>query len=332
MSTGLVELEDFHWLLDIIQSLEVGLIVLDLDFNIQVWNGFMENHSGVNGGYIHNRNLFDEFKDIPQRWLKHKIEDSVALQAPVFSTWEQMEYLFFFKSTRPFTSMSDHMYQNITIMPLRSVHGGISHICIIIYDVTESATNQIGLHKANEQLRLLSITDGLTKLYNRAYWQECLSQEYNRYKRKPIDVTLMMLDIDFFKKVNDTYGHPAGDAVLRKLSETLKNQLRSTDVAGRYGGEEFAIILLDSDIYKSIGVADRLRKAVEGLVIHYEDKVIKFTISVGLCQLEQDIPAAADWLVNTDNCLYYSKRNGRNQVTAFGVTEMKPLPDEKTSH
>lgn len=328
MSSNALELEDFHWMLDVLQSLEVGLIVLDKQFHIQVWNGFMENHSGVNGAAIHGQNLFDRFSNIPKDWLTQKIEDAIALKAPVFSTWEQRDCLFQFKSTRPFTGMSEFMYQNVTFMPLRSIHGGISHICIIIYDVTESATNQLGLHKANEQLRQLSITDGLTKLYNRAYWQECLNQEYNRFRRKPIDVTLMMLDIDFFKKVNDTYGHPAGDAVLRKLSETLKSHLRSTDVAGRYGGEEFAIILLDSDILKSITVAERLRKAVEGIVIHYEDKVIKFTVSVGLCQLEADIPSANDWLVNTDNCLYYSKKNGRNQVTAYGVTEMHPLEEK----
>ncbi len=322
MSASTLELGDFHWLLDVLQSLEVGLVVLDMDFNVQVWNGFMENHSGINGATIHGKFMFDFFNDLPREWLEQKIEDSIALKAAVFSTWEQREYLFRFNSTRPFTGMSEFMYQNITIMPLKSIHGGVSHICIIIYDVTESATNQLGLYKANEQLRQLSITDGLTKLYNRAYWQECLFQEYNRFKRKPIDVTLMMLDIDFFKKVNDTYGHPAGDAVLRKLSETLKSHLRSTDVAGRYGGEEFAIILLDSDILKSITVAERLRKTVEGIVIHYEDKVIRFTVSIGLCQLEPNIPSEKEWLVNTDNCLYHSKKNGRNQVTAYGVTDM----------
>jgi diguanylate cyclase (GGDEF)-like protein len=323
MSANTLEIGEFHWLFDVLQSLEVGLIVLDMDFKVQVWNGFMENHSGINGASIHGKPMFDFFNNLPRDWLEQKIGDAIALKTAVFSTWEQREFLFSFKATRPFTGMSEYMYQNITIMPLKSVHGGISHICIIIYDVTESATNQLGLYKANEQLRQLSITDGLTKLYNRAYWQECLFQEYNRFKRKPIDVTLMMLDIDFFKKVNDTYGHPAGDAVLRKLSETLKSHLRSTDVAGRYGGEEFAIILLDSDILKSITVAERLRKTVEGIVIHYEDKVIRFTVSIGLCQLEPGIPSEKEWLVNTDNCLYYSKKNGRNQVTAFGVTDMK---------
>ncbi len=332
MSSAPIEFEDFHWLLDILQSLEVGLVVLDMDYKVLVWNGFMENHSGINGAAIHEKCMFDYVKNLPREWLEKKVEDAIVLRTPVFSTWEQRQYLFQFKATRPFTGMSEYMYQNVTVMPLKSIHGGVSQICIIVYDVTDSASNQLGLHKANEQLRQLSITDGLTKLYNRAYWQECLSQEYNRYQRKPIDVTLMMMDIDFFKKVNDTYGHPAGDAVLRKLSETLKSHLRSTDVAGRYGGEEFAIILLDSDVIKSITVAERLRKAVEAIVVHYENMVIKFTISVGLCQLEKDTASAKDWLINTDNCLYYSKKNGRNQVTAYGVTEMKPLEDKGPDH
>lgn len=312
-------LEDFHWLLDILQSLDVGLVVLDKNDNIQVWNGFMENHSGILGVNIRDKNIFNEFPDISKDWLKRKIEDAIMLQTPVFSTWEQKDYLFKFSSSRPFTGLSSTMYQNVTVLPLRSIHGGISHICILIYDVTESATNQLGLQKANDQLRKLSITDGLTKLYNRAYWQECLVQEYNRFQRKNINITLMMFDIDFFKKVNDTYGHPAGDEVLRTLSSILKQQLRATDVAGRYGGEEFTVILLDSDIEKSIMVAERVRKAVEAHTVDYENLHIKFTISVGLCQLTKQISSAQDWLVNADNCLYHSKENGRNQITAYGV-------------
>ncbi len=315
------DFEDFHWMLDILQSLDVGLVVLDMKDNIQVWNGFMENHSGINGISVREKNIFKEFPDLSSDWLKRKIEDAVVLQAPVFSTWEQKEYLFKFSSSRPFTGLSATMYQNVTILPLRSIHGGISHICIIIYDVTESATNQLGLQNANEQLRKLSITDGLTKLYNRAYWQECLVQEFNRYKRKNINITLMMFDIDFFKKVNDTYGHPAGDEVLRTLSRILREQLRATDVAGRYGGEEFTVILLDSDVEKSITVAERVRKAVEAYTVDYEDLHIKFTISVGLCQLTKDIASAQDWLVNADNCLYYSKEHGRNRITAFGIND-----------
>ena len=316
---GAVELEDFHWLMDILQSLDVGLVVLDKNYNIQLWNGFMENFSGIHGVVINNHNIFEEFPELPQSWLKRKVEDAVALQGPVFNSWEQKPYLFKFTSARPFTGLSSIMYQNITVMPLRSIHGTISHVCIIIYDVTESATNQLGLQDANEKLRTLSITDGLTKLYNRAYWQECLAQEYNRFKRKSINVTLMMMGIDFFKKVNDTYGHPAGDEVLRTLSKILKSQLRATDVAGRYGGEEFAVILLDSDIEKSMMVAERVRKAVEAHTVYYEDLVINFTLSVGLCQLTHSIESAQDWLVNTDNCLYYSKEHGRNRVTAFGI-------------
>lgn len=313
------EFEDFHWLMDILQSLDVGLVVIDLNYCIQLWNGFMENHSGIHGIVINNQNIFKLFPDLPQSWLKHKVEDAVALQAPVFSTWEQKQYLFKFPSSKPFTGLSSLMYQNITVMPLKSIHGGISHVCIIIYDVTESATNELGLQEANSQLRKLSITDGLTKLYNRAYWQECLCQEYSRFKRKNINITLMMFDIDFFKKVNDNYGHLAGDEVLRSLSKILREQLRATDVAGRYGGEEFAVILLDSDVEKSILVAERVRKAVEAHTVYFEDMVIKFTISVGLCQLTQDIESAQSWLHSTDNCLYYSKEHGRNQVTAFGI-------------
>ena len=95
---GAVELEDFHWLMDILQSLDVGLVVLDKNYNIQLWNGFMENFSGIHGVVINNHNIFEEFPELPQSWLKRKVEDAVALQGPVFNSWEQKPYLFKFTS------------------------------------------------------------------------------------------------------------------------------------------------------------------------------------------------------------------------------------------
>ena len=197
------------------------------------------------------------------------------------------------------------MMMNFTFIPIQSLSGTCEEVTIIIYDVTDEASSKLSLQKTNNKLHELSITDRLTTLYNRGYWEECLKQQYNINKRTRMPITLMMFDIDHFKHVNDTYGHPAGDAVLREVSAILKKQIRSTDIAGRYGGEEFAILLVDANREASFMVAERIRKAVEAHTVYYEDMIIKFTISLGLCTLSETIPSAKDWLISTDNCLYY---------------------------
>lgn len=312
---NLMELDDFHWLMDILQTIDVGLVVIDRHYHVQLWNGFMENHSGHLASHIRGQSLIEQFPDLPEDWLRRKVEEVFALRSPVFSSWEQRPRLFDFVSTRPFTGNSALMYQNITLMPLLSRSGNCDHICIILYDVTDAAIGKLGLQQANQQLKALSITDRLTGLYNRGHWEECLRLEFQRYQRTSSPVTLMMFDIDFFKKINDTYGHPAGDAVLRRISATLRHELRNTDIAGRYGGEEFGVLLLDTDTITAHAVAERLRIAISNLLIEHEGKQITLTISLGLACLAKSMANATDWLVQADNALYHSKRNGRNQVT-----------------
>ncbi len=322
----LIELDDFHWLMDILQTIDVGLVVIDRQYEIQLWNGFMENHSGQLASHIRGQNLLTQFPDLPVSWLQRKVEEVFALHSPVFSSWEQRPRLFDFSSTRPFTGNSALMYQNITLMPLVSRHGSCNHICIIIYDVTDAATGKQGLQEANHQLKALSITDRLTGLYNRGHWEECMRHEYQRHFRSGCPVTLLMFDIDFFKKINDTYGHPAGDAVLRQVSVVLKQQLRSTDIAGRYGGEEFGVLLLDADSQTSWNIAERLRQAIAHHQVTHDGRVIEFTISIGLAVLDASMPTPAAWLVQTDNALYHSKHTGRNRVTLAGTHEATQDP------
>lgn len=321
---NLMELDDFHWLLDILQTIDVGLVVIDRQYRIQLWNGFMENHSGHLASQIRGRNLFEQFPDLPERWLRRQVEEVLVLNSPVFSSWEQRPRLFDFVSARPFTSRSAQMYQNLTLLPLISRRGQCDYVSLILYDVTDAALGKIGLQEANLQLQALSITDHLTGLYNRGHWEANLQQEYHRHQRSGAPVTLMMFDIDFFKKINDTYGHPAGDEVLRKVSDQLRHSLRSSDVAGRYGGEEFGVLLLDADARIAHRVAERLRQAIASLVIEHDSRMITLTISIGLATLQPGIDNAQQWLSLADQALYHSKHHGRNQVTIHGDTDLAP--------
>jgi diguanylate cyclase (GGDEF)-like protein len=315
------EIHDLHRSLSIIQNLNVGVIVLDKNFKVKIWNNFMENKSGIEGYKINDRCLFEFFPELDNSWLKTKILETFSIDTLVFSSWEQHQEVFHFANSRPFTGTSSEMMMNFTFIPIQSLSGTCEEVTIIIYDVTDEASSKLSLQKTNNKLHELSITDRLTTLYNRGYWEECLKQQYNINKRTRMPITLMMFDIDHFKHVNDTYGHPAGDAVLREVSAILKKQIRSTDIAGRYGGEEFAILLVDANREASFMVAERIRKAVEAHTVYYEDMIIKFTISLGLCTLSETIPSAKDWLISTDNCLYFSKEHGRNRTTQYGLND-----------
>jgi PAS domain-containing protein len=135
------DLKEIHWLMDMLQNIDVGLVVLDRDYNIQVWNSFMENHSGMPPGSVINQNIFKLFNDVPVAWFKRKLETVFLLNNRAFTIWEQRPYLFHFKNYRLITNTADFMYQNTTLIPLLSADGQVNHVGIIIYDVTSIAIN-----------------------------------------------------------------------------------------------------------------------------------------------------------------------------------------------
>ncbi|OZG70249.1 diguanylate cyclase [Hahella sp. CCB-MM4] len=308
---------EFHWLMDMLQTIDVGLVVLDREFKIQTWNSFMENHSGLPPHAVADKVIFDLFEEIPREWFIHKAQSVFMLKNRSFTTWEQRPFLFRFKNYRPITGTEEFMYQNITISPLISTSGEVNNICIILYDVTDIASNSKQLAKANAKLEMLSRTDGLTQLNNRRYWEERLEAEYRRFKRTGKASTLIMFDIDHFKKVNDTYGHPAGDEVIRQVAGVLRETMRTTDIAGRYGGEEFGLILIDTDASSGNSFAERLRTRVEELIVSHEDSDIHFTISLGIAEVNHSVDDYQEWLERADTALYQSKEGGRNRSTIY---------------
>ena len=162
---------------------------------------------------------------------------------------------------------------------------------------------------------MLSQTDGLTQLFNRNHWQECIEAEFKRYIRSQHSSSLVMLDIDHFKAVNDNYGHVVGDDVIKHLAQLIREQVRETDLSGRYGGEEFVILLADTHLDKAKIFAERLRKTVEDSVIIYNDIEIQYTISIGIAEVEPSFSSVSQWIEYADNALYQSKEQGRNRVS-----------------
>jgi len=315
MSLETEQMNELHWLMEMLHTIDVGLVVLDRQYNIQIWNGFMENHSGLLPREVKGKELFSLFDEIPQDWFKRKAESVFLLKNKAFTIWEQRPYLFKFQNYRPITGSADYMYQNTTFIPLMSSTGIVTHLCLLIYDVTDNAINKKDLERVNTELAVLSQTDGLTKLFNRTHWENCLKAEFKRWCRSRSASSLVMLDIDRFKNVNDTYGHTVGDEVIRHLSGIIRKLGRETDTAGRYGGEEFVILLADTTLENGKIFAERLRKEVAESIVTHNDIELSYTISLGIAEIEPSIKTYEKWIQHADKALYRSKEEGRNRVT-----------------
>lgn len=165
-----------------------------------------------------------------------------------------------------------------------------------------------------EKLRELATTDGLTKIFNRRHFIELSNREFDRAKRYGNTLAMLMLDVDHFKSVNDTYGHDIGDEALILLAETVKSMLRNVDIFGRIGGEEFAALLPDTDLNGARITAEKLRQAIENACIPTSKGPIRFSISVGVALVTESLKNINDLLKAADEALYRAKENGRNRV------------------
>ncbi|XMB85269.1 GGDEF domain-containing protein [Mycoplasmatota bacterium WC44] len=175
----------------------------------------------------------------------------------------------------------------------------------------------LGMHNAiiHEKLQQIAVLDPLTKVYNRRFGIERLGEEYSRSVRTQSPIGIMMLDLDFFKSVNDTYGHIVGDQVLINFSNLVKNNLRKGDVLVRYGGEEFLAILPGTSQEGIKKVAEKIRRTIEENHIKHKDQDIKVTVSIGCTSFpESDVETMEDLVKHADEALYEAKEFGRNRV------------------
>lgn len=174
-----------------------------------------------------------------------------------------------------------------------------------------------------EEIRKLSMRDGLTRVYNRRYLDERLEEEFKKSMRYNKHLCVVMMDLDHFKKVNDRYGHQTGDMVLRRVTECCREAIRATDIIGRYGGEEFLIVLPDTDARGGMMVAERIRKMVEEAVILAENgERLRVTVSLGVCDIPRPGINTVEKLIEAvDQALYEAKRRGRNRVCAYTAEE-----------
>ena len=306
---------ELHWLLDIIQSTDIGIVVIDPQFNVEIFNRFMQVHSDIRAEEVVGQNLLDMFPYLDDDWFTRRVKSVFELGIPVYTTFKQRDNVFDFALKLPIHHEQNHMYQNTTFVPLRSSTDTVEKIAIIVYDETEMAISQRKLEQAKDELLVLSRTDRLTGLNNRGYWEERLKEEFARNKRSHEPSSLVIFDIDHFKKINDTYGHAVGDDAIRYIAQELKTHAREVDICGRYGGEEFTVIMPNTSVAGAEVFCERLRETVAENVLSSDGHQLSFTISLGICELTDKVDSAHSWLVNADAALYEAKEGGRNRTS-----------------
>ncbi|NLI61222.1 MAG: diguanylate cyclase [Clostridiales bacterium] len=216
------------------------------------------------------------------------------------------------ESSRDFSLVIDgkERFFQIDVVPLGNSHDGNVRMLKSIHDVTEE-------RKIQEKLKHLATIDSLSGLYNRAEFMNLAKRELDRVKANNELLSLLIMDLDNFKNINDTYGHAAGDEIIREVGNIILTGFRRTDIAGRIGGEEFAVVLKDASLENGVKVAEKFREIVAKRRVIYEEQEISFTVSIGVAAISgdtDDINDIEDIIKIADDALYKAKSRGRNCV------------------
>jgi len=291
----------------IFDMVNLGLVILDKEYKVYKWNRWMELHSGIEAEKISGKPVFDFFPNLNNPTFLRNCKSVFAFGNFSFFSQKLHKYFFPFKPETSIGSTFEFMQQSCTMGPLRDADNKIQYIFLSVQDVTEVVAYE-------KQLFLLSVKDGLTGVYNRRYLEKRLKDEFERHLRYRRALSLIILDIDFFKKINDTYGHQCGDFILMEMSKTISKNLRKIDVLARYGGEEFCCLILEAQLPSALIIAERLRKTVDESQFIFKGTLIETSISLGVSSVQDEINSPEELLKKADVALYKAKENGRNRV------------------
>ena len=297
----------------IIDALSQGLIVLDRDLKVVLWNRWMEEHSRLDRQEVLGRVITEVFPGLTKKGFEWKVQTVFKLGNYAFFSQRLHRYLFPLATASYLQDRFERMQQNAVVAPLRGANGQVDHVCVSVVDYTDTVMYQERLEESTRSLEQMSQTDHLTQVANRRHLFERLTQELGRLSRLGQPLALAVLDVDLFKQVNDTYGHLCGDQVLVQLAALLLASLRAYDLVGRYGGEEFCLVLPNTNLGDGANLVDRLRQQVAEHVFTFDNRRLRITISAGVTSTEGQDEASVDLLLSqADEALYRAKTSGRN--------------------
>ena len=306
----------------LVDRINVGIFTVTADGTVLQWNRFLHAHTRVAPEEVVGRNLYRCFPDLPREWLERKLRSVFVIKNFAFTSWKQRPYLFRFEGQRPVSGGAEAMRQDCAFIPL--VHDGeVKAVSVAILDATDTYESQTRLDTTLAMLAAQSERDALTGVYNRRKLTELLELEVKRALRYSQKFGLIMLDIDHFKKVNDTHGHLVGDEAIKHVAQRALATLRATDVVARYGGEEFVVFLPGEDVAGAALAAERLREAARKPFKTLAEVDLTLTISLGVTGFRPEAADPQALLAEADRALYASKQGGRNRVSVF-----RPEPSE----
>jgi diguanylate cyclase (GGDEF)-like protein len=307
----------------IFNVINVGIVVLDRDLRITYWNRWMELHSGISAEQIVNSPIFLHYPELENPKFVRNCKAVLNFGNFSFFSQKLHRFLFPLKPSNSFGHSYDKMLQNCTLGPVRDERNIITHLFITVQDVTELVAYETMLIEMN-------MRDGLTGIFNRRFFESKISEEFSRHKRYARPFALILCDIDYFKKVNDTYGHQCGDEVLKAVATTIQTNIRETDILARYGGEEFCCLLPETELDEVLTLAERLRQSVAEQVFSYEGNDVSVTVSLGISVINDAVETQEMLVAMADEALYEAKRTGRNRVILAGKKAGKKAKTAET--
>ncbi len=305
----------------IFEVLDIGLLVVDRDYRIRDWNHWLATRTKISKDEAIGKNLFELYPELNNKWFVRNCKSLFTFGNFVFSSQKLHRYLIPIPLSRPIAGRFEYMQQNCTIGPVRDLNdpsigsNKIELAFIMIQDVTDLAEYERRLTDAAR-------VDGLTGAINRSYFDALLESEFARHKRYGNVFSVALIDIDYFKTINDVYGHLTGDKVLKELVKQIQQRIRRTDIFARYGGEEFCIILPETDGDSAVVFAEEIRKRVADMSVETDEHSIGLTVSIGVSTLGTSDVFPSEVLRRADSAMYRAKDAGRNKV----ISESTPAP------
>ena len=294
-----------------------GMVLVDADAHVVLWNGWMTRHSGICAQDTLGQPLAGVFGASQSASFAAALRNVLRYKLPVVLSNVLHRCPLPLYAQLPASESSERLAHAVTLTPLTVAPWGAC--CLIqVSDSSLSISREKILQKNSDRLSREVMTDGLTRAFSRGFFDQFYQQEFARARRQSTKLSLIMVDVDYFKHYNDEYGHPAGDRVLIAVVQAMQEGLlRATDKLFRYGGEEFVVILPDCAQHKAMAIAEQLRTAVLALQLPHckSETSAHLTISVGVSTLEPDQACSAHALLEaTDYALYAAKNEGRNCV------------------